>query len=73
MTITFDAVYENGVLKPAQPLPLKDLEQVSVTIQPKSNWVTETYGIIGWKGSSEDLEHFAMDGDLDFPPPAEAP
>jgi predicted DNA-binding antitoxin AbrB/MazE fold protein len=33
MAITVDAVYENGVLKPAQPLPLKEHEKVSVTVQ----------------------------------------
>jgi len=31
MTITVQATYENGVLKPAQPLPLNEREQVQVT------------------------------------------
>jgi predicted DNA-binding antitoxin AbrB/MazE fold protein len=30
---TVEAVYENGVLKPAQPLPLLEQEQVQVTVQ----------------------------------------
>jgi predicted DNA-binding antitoxin AbrB/MazE fold protein len=34
MAITFEAIYENGVLKPAQPLPLKEHEKVSVTVEP---------------------------------------
>ena len=29
MTLTVEAVYENGVLKPTQPLPLKEQEKVS--------------------------------------------
>jgi AF2212-like len=32
MTISVEATYENGVLRPAQPLPLKEQEQVRVTI-----------------------------------------
>lgn len=32
MTITVEATYENGVLKPAAPLPWKDGEKVRLTI-----------------------------------------
>jgi predicted DNA-binding antitoxin AbrB/MazE fold protein len=35
MTITVDATYEDGVLKPAQPLALREHEQVRVTVEPK--------------------------------------
>jgi predicted DNA-binding antitoxin AbrB/MazE fold protein len=34
MTITVEAVYENGVLKPEQPLPLKESEKVRITVEP---------------------------------------
>jgi predicted DNA-binding antitoxin AbrB/MazE fold protein len=50
MAITVEAVYENGVLKPMQPLPLKEHDRVQITIQPRTNWVQETYGICGWEG-----------------------
>ncbi len=33
MTLTVEAIYENGVLKPLQPLPLKDHERVEVTVR----------------------------------------
>jgi predicted DNA-binding antitoxin AbrB/MazE fold protein len=33
MAITVEAVYENGVLKPAQPLPFKELEKVQITVE----------------------------------------
>ena len=33
MTITIDATYEDGVLKPAQPLPLSEHAQVRVTVE----------------------------------------
>ncbi len=73
MTITVEAIYENGVLKPAEPLPLKEQERVQITIATKTNWVQETYGICGWKGSAEEAERFATDPELDFPPSLEEP
>jgi predicted DNA-binding antitoxin AbrB/MazE fold protein len=36
MTITLDAVVVNGLLKPMQPLPFKENEQVRITIQRQS-------------------------------------
>lgn len=36
MTITIDAIYENGVLRPIQPLLLKEQEQVRVTVEPQA-------------------------------------
>ena len=36
MTFTVEAVYENGVLKPAQPLPLKEHEKVRITVAASS-------------------------------------
>lgn len=73
MAITVEAIYENGMFKPTQPLPLQEHERVQITIQPKRNWVQKTYGICGWKGSAEEAERFATDPDLDFPPPPEPP
>ena len=35
MTLTIEAIYENGVLKPGQPLPLKEHETVRITIEPQ--------------------------------------
>jgi predicted DNA-binding antitoxin AbrB/MazE fold protein len=73
MTLTVEAVYEGGVLKPVEPLPLREHQRVQVTIQPTSTWVQQTYGICGWKGSAEEAERFATDPELDFPPPPEEP
>ncbi len=73
MAFIIEAVYENGVLKPTRPLPLKEHEQVRITIQSATSWVEETYGICGWKGSAEEAERFATDAELDFPPPLEEP
>jgi predicted DNA-binding antitoxin AbrB/MazE fold protein len=71
MAITIEAVYENGVLKPVQPLPLREHETVEVTVVTKRNWVEETAGIMGFQGTAEEAEYFAMDPELDFPPPPE--
>jgi predicted DNA-binding antitoxin AbrB/MazE fold protein len=37
MPITIEAIYENGVLKPAQPLPFQEHEQVRITVEPKNS------------------------------------
>ncbi len=36
MSITVEAIFENGVLKPAQPLPLKERDKVRVTLHTPS-------------------------------------
>ena len=35
MIITIEAIYENGVLRPTRPLPLKEQEVVRITIEPE--------------------------------------
>ena len=66
MAITVEAVVENGLLRPMQPLPLKENEHVRITIQPKENWVQESYGLCGWKGNVEELRQLALAPDLDL-------
>jgi predicted DNA-binding antitoxin AbrB/MazE fold protein len=56
MGLTIEAICENGVLKPFVPLPLKDQEQVRVTIEPAQSLVEQSYGIIGWNGTHESFE-----------------
>ncbi len=34
MSVTVEAVYENGVLKPNEPLPFKEHETVRITVEP---------------------------------------
>jgi predicted DNA-binding antitoxin AbrB/MazE fold protein len=41
MTLTVEAIYENGVLKPAQPLPFKEHEKVQVTVEPARQSLVE--------------------------------
>ena len=40
MTLTVEATYENGILKLAEPLPLKEHEKVRVTLEPELSWAS---------------------------------
>jgi predicted DNA-binding antitoxin AbrB/MazE fold protein len=68
MAVTVEAVYEDGVLKPTQPLPFPEHEKVQVTVSSATGWVQETAGILGWKGTSEELAPFALDPEFEYPP-----
>jgi predicted DNA-binding antitoxin AbrB/MazE fold protein len=61
MPITVEAVYEGGVLKPAQPLPLKEHEKVRLTVEQVDSPLLRAYGIIGWTGDAETIERVALD------------
>jgi hypothetical protein len=71
MAITVEAVYEDGVLKPTQPLPFKEHQRVRLTVQTNTELQTvcengpRGYGLIHWTGSLDDLdyliEHVAND------------
>ena len=64
MTITIEATYENGVLKPAQPLPLKEHEKVRVTIEPELTWAERTAGMLKWTGDPAVLRRIAEDDEF---------
>ncbi len=64
MTLTVEAIYENGVLKPAQPLPLKEHETVRITIEPRLSWAERTAGILQWTGDFEDLRRVVEDDEF---------
>jgi predicted DNA-binding antitoxin AbrB/MazE fold protein len=70
MAITIEATYVNGVLKPAQPLPLKENERVQVTVQTGLSRARQTAGLVRWTGDPALLERFIMDPELD---PLEGP
>ncbi len=64
MALTVDAIYENGVLKPAQALPLKEHERVRVTIEPELSWAERTAGLLPWSGDPEVLRRLAEDDEF---------
>jgi predicted DNA-binding antitoxin AbrB/MazE fold protein len=70
MAITVEAVYENGVLKPKEPLPFEEHATVQATVQAVDSPPLRAYGIIGWKGDAETLERTALDPEF---LPEEAP
>lgn len=69
MSLTFEAIYEDGVLKPVEPLSLKEHDRVRVTIQLAASWVEETYGIIAWHGDPEELRRLAIAPQFDLEEP----
>ena len=56
MTITVRATYENGILKPVQPLPLDEHEQVELTITRPVSRARLSSGMLGWTGDAETLD-----------------
>jgi predicted DNA-binding antitoxin AbrB/MazE fold protein len=64
MVLTIEATYENGVLKPAQPLPLKEHETVRITVEPGLTWAERTAGMLHWTGDPEVLRRIAEDDEF---------
>jgi predicted DNA-binding antitoxin AbrB/MazE fold protein len=70
MAITVEAVYENGVLKPTQPLPLKEHENVRVTVHtsvpvPSAlGAVEQSYGLLQWTGDPDILRRIAEEDEF---------
>ncbi len=60
-----EAIYENGVLKPAQPLPLQEHEKVRISLDAAVSHVRRSAGLIGWTGSQEDADFVALSPELD--------
>jgi predicted DNA-binding antitoxin AbrB/MazE fold protein len=70
MAITVEAIYENGVLKLAQPLPFHEHDKVQVTVEANLSRARQTAGLLRWTGDPALLEKFIMDPELD---PLEGP
>ncbi len=62
MAFTVEAVYENGVLKPAEPLPLKEHEKVSVTVEPARPPIWERILALTADAPPEELAKLPADG-----------
>lgn len=73
MSITVEAIWENGVLKPSQPLPLGEKVKVQVTVHTEVSRARQTAGLMRWTGSAELADQFARDPDLEYPPAPEEP
>ena len=64
MAITVEATYENGVLKPSQPLPLREHERVQVTVESELSWAERTAGMLKWTGDPQVLRRIAADDEF---------
>jgi predicted DNA-binding antitoxin AbrB/MazE fold protein len=62
MSITVEAVYENGVLKPVQPLPLKEHETVRVTVEEKQPSLAERIAALARNLPAEVVDAWPTDG-----------
>jgi len=64
MSITVEATYENGVLKPLQPLPLQNHETVKVTVHTGISVAEQTAGMLRWTGDPDVLRQIAEDDEF---------
>jgi predicted DNA-binding antitoxin AbrB/MazE fold protein len=64
MSITVEAVYVNGNLKLAQPLPLPDHEKVTVTIEAAPCWAERTAGMLKWTGDPALLQRIGLEDEF---------
>lgn len=59
--LEIEAIYEDGMLKPSQPLALEEHQKVHLFIETKRSRIRQSAGLIPWKGSNEELERIAID------------
>jgi predicted DNA-binding antitoxin AbrB/MazE fold protein len=57
MPLEVQATYENGVLKPDEPLPLGEHERVIIRVKRTASDIRRSAGLIPWKDDSEALEY----------------
>lgn len=57
MSLEVEAVYEHGMLRLANALPLRDGEKVKVTVHAPGGAVDRLYGMLKWTGKQEDLDY----------------
>jgi predicted DNA-binding antitoxin AbrB/MazE fold protein len=62
MSITVEAVYENGVLKPSEPLPFKEHERLSLTVEPARIPIWEKIIALTADAPPEELAKPPIDG-----------
>ncbi|MHB1424325.1 MAG: antitoxin family protein [Gemmataceae bacterium] len=62
MAITVEAVYEDGVLKPVQPLPLKEHEKVNVTVEQRPPSLAERIAALARDLPPEAIDSWPTDG-----------
>jgi predicted DNA-binding antitoxin AbrB/MazE fold protein len=69
MALTIEATYENGVLKPVQPLPFISEGArfwLTLHVAAEENRVQKAYGLLGWTGDAETIRRVALDPEFDI-------
>jgi predicted DNA-binding antitoxin AbrB/MazE fold protein len=64
MTLQAQATYDDGVLKPSAPLPLREHQKVELVIQAEPSWAERTAGMLRWNGDPADLRRIAEDDEF---------
>lgn len=69
MTLSVEAIYENGVLRPERPLPLREQEKVRLQVDTVEDAVQRVRATAGMIPCTRDdvIEWAATDAELDFP------
>lgn len=62
MALTIEAVYENGVLKPTQPLPFQEQQRVTITVEPSRPSLAERIAARAAALPPEVLDRLPADG-----------
>jgi predicted DNA-binding antitoxin AbrB/MazE fold protein len=63
MSLEVEAIYENGVLRPSQALPLQEGQKVNLTIQPVGSAAKRFCGSLRWTRDPEELRGYLTDPD----------
>jgi predicted DNA-binding antitoxin AbrB/MazE fold protein len=69
MAYTIEAVYENGVFKPMQPLTaFSEGTRIWLTLHTdaEEDRVRKAYGLLGWTGDAETVRRVALDPEFDI-------
>lgn len=64
MAITIEAVYENGIFRPTQPLPFEEQAKVRVTVEPDITGAERTAGMLRWSNDPDLLRRIAEDDEF---------
>lgn len=62
MTLIFEAVYENGALKPDKPLPLDEHQRVVVTVEERRPSLAERLAALALQAPPEVVDAWPTDG-----------
>ncbi|HEX7446837.1 MAG TPA: antitoxin family protein [Pirellulales bacterium] len=66
MPISIDAIYENGVLRPLDPLPFLENARIRITLDLHQSWADITAGMVPRPDDVSVLEEIAMGADFEL-------